>query len=150
MAQSNTSTSRCGNICERHGFSNRKCWSSHVREKLWTATHFMDDRFVNLGEEVILALLWAGASELATVCFVISWSICYWLFKCVVLRVVCACVCVLTCVRGRHSHTTTACVLQTHMTIITVSVTWLCPTLRLELMVKTMDIINCLYFYLDS
>ncbi len=33
-----------------------------------TATHFMDDRFVNLGDEVILTLLWqSGASESATV-----------------------------------------------------------------------------------
>ncbi len=40
------------------------------------ATHFMDDSFVNLGEEVILTLLWqSGASESATVCFVISLSI---------------------------------------------------------------------------
>ncbi len=39
----------------------------------------MDDRFVNQGEEVILTLLWqSGASESATVCFVISLSICYW------------------------------------------------------------------------
>ncbi len=41
-----------------------------------TATHFMDDRFVNLGEEVILTLL-SGASASATVRFVISLSICY-------------------------------------------------------------------------
>ncbi len=55
-----------------------------------TATHFMDDRFVNLGEEVILTVLWqSGTSESATVCFVISLSICYWLFKYRVLRVVC-------------------------------------------------------------
>ncbi len=48
----------------------------------------MDDRFVNLGEEVILTLLWqSGASESATVCFVISLSICYWLLR------VCVCVC---------------------------------------------------------
>ncbi len=33
-----------------------------------TAMHFMDDRFVNLGDEVILTLLWqSGASESATV-----------------------------------------------------------------------------------
>ncbi len=45
---------------------------------------------MNLGEEVILTLLWqSGASESATVCFVISLSICYWLFKCRVLQVVC-------------------------------------------------------------
>ncbi len=32
-----------------------------------TAMHFMDDRFVNLGEEVILTLLWeSGASESET------------------------------------------------------------------------------------
>ncbi len=31
-----------------------------------TATHFMDDRFVNIGDEVILTLL-SGASESATV-----------------------------------------------------------------------------------
>ncbi len=38
---------------------------------------------MNLGEEVILTLLWqSGASESATVCFVISLSISYWLFKC--------------------------------------------------------------------
>ncbi len=52
----------------------------------------MDDRFVNLGEEVILTLLWqSGASESETVglCFVISLNICYWLIKCRVLRVVC-------------------------------------------------------------
>ncbi len=35
----------------------------------------MDDRFVNLGEEVILTLLWqSGRSESAKVCFVISLS----------------------------------------------------------------------------
>ncbi len=64
----------------------------------------MDDRFVNLVEDVILTLLWqSGASESVTVCVVISLSICYWLFKCGVLRVVCvweresitaSCVCV--------------------------------------------------------
>ncbi len=60
-----------------------------------TATDLMDDRFVNLGEEVILTFLWqSGASESATVCSVISLSICYWLLKYGVLRVVCVCVCV--------------------------------------------------------
>ncbi len=58
-----------------------------------TATHFLDDRFVNLGEEVILTLLWqSSASESETVCFVFSSSIYYWLFKCWVLRVMCVCV----------------------------------------------------------
>ncbi len=69
----------------------------------------MDDSFVNLGEEVILTLLWqSGASESATVCFVISLSICYLLFKWGILRVVCVCVCVCArscvcvCVRERE------------------------------------------------
>ncbi len=124
-----------------------------------TETHFMDDRFVNLGEEVILTLLWqSGTSESATVCFVISLSICYWLFKCGALHVVCVCVweresererqrvtsqrrvcvcvCARMCERGRHGHTTTACVLQTHTSIISVSVMRLCSPLGLELMVK--------------
>ncbi len=77
-------------ICIRRVFS--KC--SHVREKLWTATH---GHFVNLGEEVILTLLWqSGSSESTTVCFVISISICYWLFR--VRTRVCV------CVRERGSH----------------------------------------------
>ncbi len=64
-----------------------------------TATHFMDDRFVNLGEEVILTLQWqSSASESATVCFVISLSICYWLFKCV------------SCVWEREGHSAASCV----------------------------------------
>ncbi len=37
---------------------------------------------MNLVEEVILTLLWqSGASESATVCFVISLNICYWLLS---------------------------------------------------------------------
>ncbi len=67
----------------------------------------MDERFVNLGEEVILTLLWqSGASESATVCFVISLSICYWLLKCRVLRVMCVCV----RERERESHHSVVCV----------------------------------------
>ncbi len=55
----------------------------------------MDDRFVNLGEEVILTMRWqSGASESATVCFVISLSICYWLLR--------VCACVRVCVRERE------------------------------------------------
>ncbi len=43
-----------------------------------TAMHFIQVSFVNLGEEVILTLIYqSGASESATVCFVISLSICY-------------------------------------------------------------------------
>ncbi len=35
-------------------------------------------------------------------CFFISLSICYWLFKCGVLRVICVCVCVRACERERE------------------------------------------------
>ncbi len=45
------------------------------------------------------------------------------------------CVCSCVCERGRHCHTTAAC-LQTHMSFITVSVTRLCSPLGLVLMVK--------------
>ncbi len=138
----------------------------------------MDDRFVNLGEEVILTLLWqSGASESATVCFVISLSICYWLFKCGVLRIVCVracvcerereshhsvvCVCVRACVcvcarvcarvceRGRQGHTTAAC-LQTHKSFITVSLTRLCSPLGLELMVKLRTLLTVFTFILKA
>ncbi len=99
-----------------------------------TATHFMENRFLKLGEEVILTLLWqSGTSESANVCFINSLSICYWLFKRRILRVMCVCVCV--CERGRHGHTTVACV-QTHTSFINVSVMRLRSPLGLELMVK--------------
>ncbi len=104
--------------------------------------HFMDDRFVNLGDEVILTVLWqSGASESATVCFVISLSICYWLFKCGVCAS-CVWVCVRMYVRKTGSHHSAseivlivAC-LQTHTSTFAVSVTRLCSPLGLELMVK--------------
>ncbi len=100
---------------------------------------------MNLGDEVILTLLWqSGASESATVCFVISLSICYWLFKCGVLHVVCVCVC-----SRVHGHTTAAC-LQTHTSIITVSVTWLCSPLGLELMVKLRTLLTVFTFILKA
>ncbi len=110
---------------------------------------------MNLGEEVILTLLWqSGASESATVCFVISLSICYWLFKCGVLCIVCVCVCererekerglqrsvvcvcACVCESGRRGRITMAACVQSHTSIITVSVSWLCSPLGLELMVK--------------
>ncbi len=93
----------------------------------------MDDSFVN--QEVNLTLLWQSGllnQQLYVLLLVESWSICYWLLKWGVLRVL-SCVCVWE--RGRHGHTTAACV-QTHTSIITVSVTWLCSPLGLELMVK--------------
>ncbi len=118
----------------------------------------MEDSFVNIGE-VILTLLWQSGL-LNQRLYVISLSICYWLFKCGVLRVVCVCVCVrervkaaalcvcvcaCVCERVRQGHTTTACV-QTHTSFITVSVTRLCSTSKLELNDgKTKVIINCLY-----
>ncbi len=69
-----------------------------------TATHFRDERFVNLGEKVILTLWQSGTSESATVCFVISLSICCWLLKCRVLRILCVCVCSCVCERETRSH----------------------------------------------
>ncbi len=120
----------------------------------WTATHFMEDSFVNLGDEVIPTLLWkSGTSESATACFVISLSICYWLFKCRVLRVVCVCLCVCMwerererergsqysvvcvcvcarmCERGRHGHITTAACVQTRDASIRYSVSVSAPIL---------------------
>ncbi len=130
----------------------------------------MDDHFVNLGEEVILTLLWqSGASESATVLVLVSVfaidcsnvkfarRVCVCerererregqrSIVCVCSRVcACVCVCVLTCVR--HGHTTTAC-LQTHMSIITVSVTRICSPLGLELMVKLRTLSLHLFIYL--
>ncbi len=113
------STSRCGYICiiqpkcsrkeRRRGFSNAVVLMQRVREKLcfYTTAKALDlafrkkmhlgiikitifDHFVNLGEDVILTLLWqSGASESSTVCFVISLSICYWQLKCRVSCVMC-------------------------------------------------------------
>ncbi len=108
----------------------------------------MEDRFVNLGEEVILTLLWqSGASESATVCFVISLSICYWLLR----------VCV--CVWERWSHHSgvysaseivlIAACMQTH-TSITVSVTRLCSSFGLELMVKLRTLLTVFTFILNA
>ncbi len=112
----------------------------------------MDDRFVNLGEEVILTLLWqSGASESATVSRL---SICYWLFKCRVLHFVCVCVCVRArvCERERETgsyHNTSAILIsacvQTHRSFITESVTRLCSSFGLELMVKL-----SLYIHFES
>ncbi len=134
-----------------------------------TATHFMDDSFVNLGEE---------SSESTTVCFVISLSICYWLFKWGVLRA-CVCVCVCVCVcewvseRGRERERVTA----QHSVCVCVCV-WereratqshhnhglFANTYELHHCVchatlflsqawtdgKTKDIIDCLYIYFES
>ncbi len=115
-----------------------------------TAMYFMDDRFVNLGEEVILTLLWqSGASESVAVCFVISLSICYWLFERGSLHTcVCVCVCACMCERGRNGHTIAACV-QTHMGFITVSHATLFPS-RALIDGKTKDIIYCLSYNFES
>ncbi len=115
----------------------------------------MDDRFVNLGEEVILTLLWqSGASESATVCFVISLSICYWLLKCRVLRVlVCVCerervtsqrcVCVCVCERERETRGLFANTYEHHHCVCHAT---LFPS-RVWTDGKTKDIINCLLFW---
>ncbi len=128
-----------------------------------TAMHFMDDCFVNLGEEANLTLLWqSGASESATVCFVISLTICYWLLKCRVLRAVCVCVCeteretgsqhsiLCLCVREREtrSHKRSLCANTYELQHCVCHVT-LFP-FRAWTDGKTKDIINCLYIYFES
>ncbi len=99
---------------------------------------------MKLGEEIILTLLWqSGASESATVCFV-RLRICCWLFKCGVWCVVCV------CVREREtgSHITVgstiliAAWVQTHTSFITVSVTRLCSSFGLELMLKLRTLLS--------
>ncbi len=117
---------------------------------------------MNLGEEVILTLLWqSGATESATVCFVISLSICYWLFKRGVLHIVCVCVrerererergaaqcCVCVCV----------CVTQPRLVCKHIrassrvlSVTRLCSPLGLELMVKLRTLWTVFTFILKA
>ncbi len=51
--------------------------------------------------------------------------------------------------KGRHGHTITACV-QTHTSIITVSVTRLCSPLGLELMVKVRTLLTVFTFILKA
>ncbi len=140
-----------------------------------TATHYINDRFVNLGEEVNLTLFCqSGASESATVCFVISLSICYWLFKCGVFCVVCVCVrerereresqrsivCVCVRERERESQRSVVCVCarvcergrQGHTTasFITVSVTRICSPLELEQLVKLRTLLTVFTFILKA
>ncbi len=105
----------------------------------------MDDRFVNLGKEVILTAMTTWVSESGTVCFVISLSICYWLFKCRVLRVVCVCVCAGVCERGRqsHNHGLFANTFEHHHCFCHAT---MFPS-RAWTDVKTKDIINCLYLF---
>ncbi len=149
-------TSRCGNIYVRRGFSNRSSVDAVMtgrrceQQRIWRPFH--ESR--RGGNSDFAVTIW---------CFVISLSICYWLFQCGVFRVVCMCVCVcerererervtaqrLVCVcvceSGRHSHTTAAC-LQTHTSFITVSVTRLCSPLGLELMVKLRTLLTVFNF----
>ncbi len=83
-----------------------------------------------------------NASESATACFVINLNMCYWLFKCWVLRVLC--VCVWERETGSHHsgvYSLSGIILivarlQIHTSIITVSVTRFCSPLGLDLMVK--------------
>ncbi len=135
---------------------------------LWT------DRVVNLGAEVILTLLWqSGTSESATVCFVISLSIDYWLLKCGVLRVVCVCVRLCVCVwerereREREGHSAASCVCscvweretRSHHNRGLFANTYelhhcVCHATLFPSQAwtdgKTKDIINCLYIYFES
>ncbi len=117
---------------------------------------------MNLGEEVILTLLWqSGASESATVCFVMSLSICYWLVKCGVARRVCvsASACMwererdrvtsqrsVQCVRNHLNRGLFANTYQHHHCVCH---TTLFPS-RAWTDGKTKDIINCLYFNFES
>ncbi len=114
------------------------------------ATHFMDNNLMNLVEykacfaqrlfikqiqnnnyRSVLTLLWqSGTSESATVCFVISLSICYWLFKCGVLRIMCRVwecvwVCVFTRVSEGDMVTSKPRLVCKHIRFFTVSVTQL-------------------------
>ncbi len=85
---------------------------------------------------------------------------CYWLLKCRVLRVVCVweserethhrvvCVCVLACVS--QDHITIAACVQIHTSIITVSVTRLCSSLGLELMVKLRTLLTAFTLILKA
>ncbi len=61
----------------------------------------------------------------------------------------CVCVCARECERGRHGHTTAAYV-QTHTSIITVSVTRLCSSFGLELMVKLGTLLTVFTFILKA
>ncbi len=80
--------------------------------------------------------------------------------QCRVMRWVCVCVreWVSEWVRERETHITVesavltaACVLQTtHKSFISVSVTRLCSTFGLELIVKLRTFLNCLYIYFES
>ncbi len=75
-------------------------------------------------------------------------------------NVSCVCVCVCVCVWERERERqglitvesavlTSACV-QTHTSFITVSVTWLCSSLRLELMVKLTTLLTVFIFTLKA
>ncbi len=117
-------------------------------------THFMEDRFLNLGEEVILTLLWqSGASESATesmFCYKFKYllltfqmSIAYRVSVCVV------CVCARGCERETRSHNRSLCTANTyehHYCIchVTLFPFWAWTD------GKTKDIINCLYIYFEK
>ncbi len=118
----------------------------------------MDDRFVNLGEEVILTLLWqSGASESATVsmfCYQLKYLMKYQAIDCSNAEFCVSCVRERERERERESHITvesvvlTAACVQTHTSFITESVTRFCSP-RAWTDAKTKDIINCLYIYFE-
>ncbi len=137
---------------KRHGFSNRSSvelyvswrkqkhfiWPSESRciyESLRLLTtkqhnpniitmHFMNERFVNLGEEVILTLLFL-VQEFCALCVCVRACVraCVWV--CVYARV---------CERGRHGHTPLL-VYCKYIKASSLSVTLLGSPFRLELMV---------------
>ncbi len=118
--------------------------------------HFMNDSFVNLGDEVILTLLWkSGASESVTV------SMLYLLLTVQMQRFAClvcmhALVCVCVCVREREQSVQRTrnrldCGLcaNTYKHHHCVCHATLFPS-RAWTDGKTKDIINCLYFSFES
>ncbi len=143
---------KCSREERRHGFSNRSSvelcvswrkqkhfiWPSESRciyESLRLLTtkqhnpniitmHFMNERFVNLGEEVILTLLFL-VQEFCALCVCVRACVraCVWV--CVYARV---------CERGRHGHTPLL-VYCKYIKASSLSVTLLGSPFRLELMV---------------
>ncbi len=112
----------------------------------------MDDRFVNLGEEVILTLLWqSGASE--SDCNVLL-LVCVFAIDCSYAEFCASCVCVCVCVRERetereresHHSVLFANTYELHHCVCHVT---LFPS-RAWTDGKTKDIINCLYIYFES
>ncbi len=106
----------------------------------------MDDSFVNLGEEVILTLLWqSGASESATVYFIINLIICYWLLKCGVLCVVCVCSRLWERETRSHNHSSCANTYELHYRL-----SHDCYPFGLELVIKLWTLLTVFTLFLKA